>query len=602
MRFNGLTLVAVSLSIFISACSRPKSGSPGIPVFPPTLEGPAELTYCGTPISYSGSTVTITGKAEFQYRTHYGNGIVGGLGYVENTPKPIRYAEVRVLNSEGVVSQCAQTNSTGDFSFVLPQDSSAYTIQVNSRANNSYMKATVFDQPESKQFYSLTISVLTDQNRNVGNMVASATGNLYAGAFNILDQIAAANDYLRAQVGSCSGDITGCPDFTVAPKVEVFWRKGFNPGSYYNSGGLSFYLPDYSRMFILGGINGDTDTTDTDHFDNSVIIHEYGHFLEDQVFASDSPGGSHNGNKIIDPRLAWSEGWGNFLQAAVQDSAYYIDTIGNRDGNTTFGFYVGLETAVLGKDFPQDGPGGTLGEGNFREFSVTRLLWDAIDTNNDSEAITGGFPQIWASLLKTDGWKKATAAFRSIGLFHMTQNSLVEATDWSSIVTNEKQVPDRREYAQYVDTTGACGTAYNFDILPQSVSGDAHTFSTSDLYRNNNFYHIYVPTPRTNVTFRLIYQDNDGSGPVADLDLYLYNSNARFGYSSDWVGYSRAQPTGNAATVQYETISLGSLPAGHYLLNVFVYTGESIGGLTDYKIEHSYSGQSSTNLCVSTLP
>lgn len=600
MQFTASIVVLILVAFLSTACAPPKSGAPSIPVFPPTMNGPAELDYCTTSVTYSGTTSTITGKGQYQYRTHFGSGSSGGLGYVEGTARPIRRAEVRVLDSAGNVAQCAETDANGDFSFSLPQNSNSYTIQINSRANNSFLKATVFNQPELKEFYSLTTTVVPDATKSVGSVVASATSSstLLGGAFNILDQLLNANDYLRTQVGTCS--FSGCPNFTVAPKVEVFWRKGFNPGSYYDTGGLSFYLPGYSRMFILGGINGDTDNSDTDHFDNSVIIHEYGHFLEDQVFKSDSPGGSHNGNKIIDPRLAWSEGWGNFLQAAVQDSGFYIDTIGNRDGSTTFGFYVGLETGVSGKDLPQAGAGGALGEGNFREFSVSRLLWDAIDTNDDGETISGGFPEIWSPLVQSNGWTKATNAFRSIGLFHLLQTALTGGTDWSTLVTNEKQVANRSEYAEYVDTTGCTGN--NFNIIPQSVSGDAGTFSTSDLFRNNNFYHLYVPTARSNVTLRLEYLDADASGTVADLDLYLYNSTARFGHTSDWVGYSRLEPSGSAASSQVETINIASLPAGHYLINVFVFTGKGVGGETNYKIQYGHSSQSLANLCATNLP
>src|SRR6185295_15313242 len=104
----------------------------------------------------------------------------------------------------------------------------------------------------------------------------------------------------------------------------------------------------------------DTDNSDTDHFDNSVIIHEYGHFLEDNMFNSDSPGGSHNGDKVIDPRLAWSEGWGNFIQGAVRNVARYTDSLGNDDGTTRLIYDADMENAQIGNDTPN-----ANGEGNF---------------------------------------------------------------------------------------------------------------------------------------------------------------------------------------------------------------------------------------------
>lgn len=600
-----LGLLAGAVSIFSLACGSRDSSAPVTPIFPPTYEGPAELAYCSSPVAYS-NPVTITGTANYEYRLPFNNGVGNnnrGLGAVEASKRPIRRAEVRVLNSSGGVAQCAETDANGDFSFTLPTSSASYTIQVNSRANNSHLVATVFNSPEQKQFYSLTTTVTGASSTSVGTLTAKATGDLLGGAFNILDQLLNANEYLRTQAGNCG--IAGCIDFTVTPKIEVFWAKGFNPGSYYNSGPLSFYLPGYGRLFILGGVNGDTDVSDTDHYDNSIIIHEFGHFLEDKVFVSDSPGGSHNGNKIIDPRLAWSEGWGNFIQAAVQNSPYYIDTIGNLDGTTNLAFYVDLEDNTNPDyDEPIAGPGGSDGEGNFREFSVTRFLWDVIDNVNDGENISGGFAEIWATLTRYQGgFRDPDAEFRSVGWFHYIQDQILNITDWSSLRSLEKHVGDRSEYAQYV-TVGGCGTGYNFSILPVNVLGDGGSFSTSDLFRNNNFYHYYNAGTLSNVMFRMQYQDQDASGTVADLDLFIYNSSARFGVSSDIVAKSQLEPSGGAGAVQTETVTISSLPAGHYLINVFVYTGGAgVGGLAEYKIQRSTDGGNNwTNLCAGNVP
>ncbi|HMN67446.1 MAG TPA: hypothetical protein PKC28_02810, partial [Bdellovibrionales bacterium] len=277
----------------------------------------------------------------------------------------------------------------GTFSVTLPRGAASYTLYVTSRSYNQYLQASVLNQPEIKAFYAIGTTVSAAASAAIGTLTATANGDTVAGAFNILDQLYEANEYIRGQVSNCSATYSGCLDVNFVgrlPKVEAYWRLGFNPNSYYGAddSGVSFYIPGYpnagkGRLFILGGINGDTASSDTDHFDNSVIVHEYGHFLEDSISKSDSPGGSHNGNKIIDPRLAWSEGWGNFLQAAVRGQATYQDSIGNVDGDTELAFDVNLETATLGSDRPAH-----PGEGNFREFAISRMLWDAIDTNGEA--------------------------------------------------------------------------------------------------------------------------------------------------------------------------------------------------------------------------
>ena len=53
--------------------------------------------------------------------------------------------------------------------------------------------------------------------------------------------------------------------FSNNAKYQESLEMGFNPNYYFGAtGGLSFYLPGYSRLFILGGINGDVNSSDTD--------------------------------------------------------------------------------------------------------------------------------------------------------------------------------------------------------------------------------------------------------------------------------------------------------------------------------------------------
>ena len=75
-------------------------------------------------------------------------------------------------------------------------------------------------------------------------------------------------------------------------------------------------------------------------FDNDVIIHEYAHFLESTLARTDSFGGPHNGTQPIDPRLAWSEGFANFFQAAVQETADYRDSHGVTGEDSSFGGFL----------------------------------------------------------------------------------------------------------------------------------------------------------------------------------------------------------------------------------------------------------------------
>lgn len=583
--------------ISISACSGKDSGSTSTGGrISPTYNGPPETPYCSTSIAYTDS-VTVTGTARYTRRNIWGNTAAGGLGSASvsgthpATVHPIRRAEIRVTDSSGNVVQCSETGANGEISFTLPRGSVSYTMAVNSRsANSAYLRASVLNMPERNQHYALQASVTANSHVNLGYVTAAADDAVLGGAFNILDQFYEANVYLRSQIGG----------FTSAPKVAAYWERGYNPNSYFGAtAGLSFYLPGYYRLFILGGQNGDVNSSDTDHFDNSVILHEYGHFLEDSLFNSDSPGGQHNGNKIIDPRLAWSEGWGNFFQAAVlfgpSGTPYYTDTTGNDDGTTDMYFHTNLETPPLSGGGACLGSGDcptATGEGNFREFSVARMLWDVVDSVSDTQFtatdnVSGKFNELWGVLVAgTNGFNDSIFAFRNVGHLHLGLTALYAATDMTGVRGVERHLGTTGDYAQYV-TTGACA---DFTLTPAVVSGDSGSFSTSDLLRNNDFYHIKTVGAGT---ITLEYEDANTTGPVADLDLYVYNESARFGVSSDMEGYSRLDPSANASATNTETVA--NVPAGVHLINVNAYTGgPSVGGPVNYRLKFGGSKLCST--------
>lgn len=589
----------VFITIFVSACTIKDSGSTSTGGrISPTYNGPAETSYCSSGTTYSSNFITVTGTARYTRRNSWGNTTTGGLGSASTsgthpaTIHAIRRAEIRVTDSAGNLVQCSETGAAGEISFTLPRSGASYTVSISSRSHNSYLKASVLNMPERNQYYSLQTLITAAADVNLGTtLTAAADGDVLGGAFNILDQMYEANVYLRSQIGG----------FSSAPKVAAYWERGYNPNSYFGStAGLSFYLPGYSRLFILGGQDGDLNSSDTDHFDNSVILHEYGHFLEDSLFNSDSPGGQHNGNKIIDPRLAWSEGWGNFFQAAVLYGAgatpYYTDTTGNDDGTTDMYFHTNLETPPLSGGGACVGLGDcptTAGEGNFREFSVARILWDIVDSVGDTQfsatdGVSGKFNEVWGVLVSSlNGFNDSVFAFRNIGHLHLGLGALY-GTDYSSVRSVERHTGSTADYAQYV-TTGSCA---DFTLTPATISGDSGSFSTSDLFRNNDFYHIKTAVAGT---ITLEYEDANITGPVADLDLYVYNESARFGVSSDMEGYSRLDPAASASATNTETVA--NVPAGTHLINVNAYTGgASVGTAVNYRLK--FNG---AKLCPTTL-
>jgi hypothetical protein len=285
---RGLVLSSL-ISLILTGCTTSVDAPGGDSGVSPTMQGPAELGYCSTPGSYSPS-VTITGTALYNARQHFGSvmGAPGSAGLGSADPaavshpaaqRPIRWAEVRVTNSAGALVQCTETDGSGNFTFTLPQGSVTYTVSVSSRSLNSHLHASVLNSPDSNMFYSVSGTVSAASSTSGVSIVAAADGAVLGGAFNILDQLLNENEFLQSKVGTiCASTFTGCLNYDpTVHKITAYWKKGFNPNEYFGSpsSGLSFYLPGYSRLFILGGIGGDTDSSDTDHFDNSIILHAW---------------------------------------------------------------------------------------------------------------------------------------------------------------------------------------------------------------------------------------------------------------------------------------------------------------------------------------
>lgn len=518
---------------------------------------------------------------------------------VHTAPNPIRYAEIMVKNSSGSIIQCGQTSNTGTYSLTLPAASSGtYTVYVNSRIlDSTKARAYVLQDPTSNLQHSISTTVSATGSSSSNNLLAPGFGTLEGGAFNILDQIIKTNEYLKANTDTtheCGpGKIfSNCTPFTAAPIVYAYWKKGVNPYTYFGSSSPSSFYTGDSKLYILGGSNGDVDNSDCDHFDNSVIVHEYGHFLEDAYAVSESPGGYHNGNGVIDPRLAWSEGWADFIQAAVSGVGIYRDTRGNSSGTlaSTLIFSLSVEDKSA-TDTPT-----TSAEGLFREFSITRLLWDAIDAANeggvDNVNGTNGMAEIWNSFAGTSGLIASNHPFRYMGYILTTQAS-EGSSDWSMIRSSEEQNGSadysgvgHREYATPIDTpatnAAACTGGTSVTIDPEFFADDDHSFETSNQLMNNDFF-AYYHSGGT-LTVRLNYS-TDSTDP-ADLDLYVYNSTYTYGLTSTMLGSSTAGrcSSGSAScATQVETVSK-SAPAGYYMINVMAYTYPNPGGNSTYTL------------------
>lgn len=187
----------------------------------------------------------------------------------------------------------------------------------------------------------------------------------------------------------------------VLPPLTVNWSVNNAPASGDVSQG-EIGTSHYSdgQLYILGKEN-----QDTDEFDWHVMVHEWGHYYEDRLSRSDSVGGSHGLNDLLDARVALGEGWGNALSAMIlYPDSVYRDTSGPNQAATGLSFDIEDNTDPVA--------------GWSSEQSVQAILYDVFDPPTAAEQ---AFDQVATGLGPIHdvmvGPERSTAALTTIFSF-----------------------------------------------------------------------------------------------------------------------------------------------------------------------------------------
>jgi hypothetical protein len=599
-------LALISFGLYLVGC---QSGTETVivPATPVCATTTAEIAECSADMTVT-SPVTVTGTANFYKRTiKVGSYLT--LAAPITTPLPIKFAEVRVLDASNTVVQCGTTDSTGALknvagtgSLQIPGTAGNYTVQVLARANHTIAPgggkaAFKFYASVKKDICNNVVQSISGTSTVSAGTASSPTLTAFAresessnviqgGAFNIFNDLFTTYDYL--------GNNTGLSDITcMNPKLNVYWQAGFNPAQYiYTSqdpstlSPLSFYLRGQNELYISGGQIGNVATADTDHFDDAVIIHELGHHIEDVCGKMDSPGGSHNGLFRIDPRLAWSEGWGNFMGAHIIKNnlalinpeivtplgaagwTYYLDTNGYSESasQSSSNQLIKLDltragNASVAAEHPATGyfydrvnwSTAAPGEGHFREVSIARSLFKSTNSCASLCTNTNYYPKIWQAFEKDPagiGMGKSIYSFRNSALFYNRMTASFGGTLPASIdatLSNDE--------AQQPVTAGAYSTdgpAYAIKLVPSgtacpiviqpkrqlSVVSDANPAMTQlapgdaadktaadervDQRYSNHFYRVDLALLPSVTDIKLNILSKD-AGTTLDFDLLLFN-------------------------------------------------------------------------------
>lgn len=318
------------------------------------------------PLFSSHSNATVGGTVTYEDKPF------DELGFTGETPAPklpVRQAIVEVLDDTGTLVASGATNDLGGYSIIFDVSSTSGNVYVRALADSSStFAATVMDNEIDRAVYAVSSNTvaISAGDSAVMNLTAGESGA--GAAFNIFDMMITAQE----NVQSLSSATT--------PQVDAYWYDGYGDGP----GEGTFYLPQLQNgvivpsIFLLGAPTSGSFAGDSDAYDDTVILHEMGHYASAAYSRDDSPGGSHALTGQYDLRLTWSEGWATFFGSMIRNSKLYVDSSANG------GFTFELETPT---------PNGT---GADNELAVAAILWDINDPANESfDTIAAGITGIW---------------------------------------------------------------------------------------------------------------------------------------------------------------------------------------------------------------
>jgi hypothetical protein len=228
------------------------------------------------------------------------------------------------------------------------------------------------------------------------------------------------------------------PTVNSFPELNVDWGPD-------NVGGETFFShdPNGTRRIVL---SGEVDV-DTEEYDPHVVLHEFGHYLDDAFSRSDSIGGPHSFGDVLDMRVALGEGLATVLGAIVLDDSAYRDSFGFGQGDASY------------FDIEDDE---TLREGWYSEDSVMELGWDLYDSASDAgDNVALGLAPIWEVMR---GPERTTDAATSVFSFatYLKQARPAAAAAIATLLAGEQIV------GSTIDEFGTTETndAGSSDVLP----------------------------------------------------------------------------------------------------------------------------------------
>ena len=389
----------------------------------------------------AGGVVTLSGALTYD-RIPFAASVGSGLDFNAIRREPSRGVTIELLNSSADVLERSITDADGRYSFSAPANTSVslraraqlvraapqplphWNVQVRDAGNGSPAYAVVSPSVNTAGGTTFDVNIPSGWN----SATRQPNGVRLAAPFAILDT-------LYRSINT----VTSVAPTANFPVLTIDWAES-------NPAGETFYDSDGgadTRRISLSGQNN----ADIDEYDAHTIAHEFGHYIEDRFSRSDSIGGPHTFGDRLDPRVAFSEGFGYAFAAIVLNDPLIRDAGGANQASELF---FNIETDS------------TTAEGWYSEGSVQEILWDLYDTTNEgSDTLSLGLAPLWAVLTgEQRNTDSLTTIFQFIG--SLKAQNAGSATQIDSIVAAEAIVaPTINAFA-----TTETNSAANADVLP----------------------------------------------------------------------------------------------------------------------------------------
>ena len=337
----------------------------------------------------SARAFTVSGRFLYEDRMWDKNGYTGA---VQNLP--IRHAKVEVVNVAGGGSLASgSTDANGFYSLdvtgqILPV---SFYVRCSTDGSPAGYFVNVLDNFVRNPLGGLnttgatTYAIVTDStlanppttNVDKGTfLIQDLDGSGVAQAFNILDCGMDMFEWVA------SADVNGALP-TSAQSLTYAWKPLTGPPG--NAGGGS----NYSQQGIYIG----ADTTDTDGWSDTVIMHETGHWFDDIFSATSNPGGAHFiGDNNANVLLAYGEGTATYHCGKGREyRAFHRTNLSSQPIDNHVSVYADLMIPPPvgtpgGLSFAYDFETGNFNDGtpigqrgSANETNVTSALWDLVD-------------------------------------------------------------------------------------------------------------------------------------------------------------------------------------------------------------------------------